>query len=217
MNEFFFLNVAYVNLSVLTPPDEPFRFDRIIKVEPNVEFTLDSIFSKVDFLQDELPIVLSLSYNKNGDSMRLESWNQKFVLNKGAVLYIKLTVAGLFGGKLMAGKYFTLTSPFQCFPYYYISSSISSHALSFHFDYFEYSKLLMYQGRLSEYGSYYPMREEHKGSYYAIITTACGVRYTLFEIKEGAVRRKFEKLKSLASKSQWENFHSNFVEVITLE
>lgn len=218
MNVTFFTNVAYVNLSVLgLPKNITERTEFMITVDPNVEFTIDSVIEKFELFHSKEAILLSLSYNKNGDSMRLESWNQKFILNKGAVLYIKVTLPLFFDGKTVGGYYFTFTSPFQCYPYFYISHTISEDSLSFQEDFFEYSKLLEWRGYLSEKGSYYPMRKEYKSAHYAAITTACGARYTFFKIKENSVSKDFVRHKFVASESQWKNFHSNFVEVITLE
>ena len=218
MNVTFFTNVAYVNLSVLGLPKNTLeRTEFMITVDPNVEFTIDSIIEKFELFPSKEAILLSLSYNKNGDSMRLESWNQKFILNKGAVLYIKLTLPHFFDGKTVGGYYFTFTSPFQGYPYFYISHTISEDSLAFREDFFEYSRLLEWQYHLSEEGSYYPMRKEYKSTHYAAITTACGARYTLFKIERNSVSKDFVRHKFVASESQWKNFHSNFVEVITLE
>ena len=218
LNVTFFTNVAYVDLSVLGLPNNiPERTEFMITVDPNVEFTIDSIIEKFELFHFKAAILLSLSYNKNGDSMRLESWNQKFILNKGAVLYIKVALPPFFDGKTVGGTYFAFASPFQCYPYFYISYTISEDSLAFQENFFEYSKFLMWQGHLSEEGSFYPMRKEYKYTYYAAITTACGARYTLFKIKANEVSLHFARHTSVASEREWENFHSNFVEVIKLE
>lgn len=217
MNESFFPNVAYVNLSVLVPPNAPTRAEFMITVDPNVEFTIDSLIEKFELFPSGYVILLSISYNKNGDSIRLESWNQKFILNKGAVLYIKLALPAFFDGKTVGDNYFTFTSPFQCYPYFYISYTFSDDSLLFQDDFFEYSNFLMYRYHTSAEGNYYPMRKKYKSTYYAAITTACGAKYTLFKIEGNSVSRDFLKHKFVASESQWKNFHSNFVEIITLE
>lgn len=210
--------MAYVNLSLLVPFDTPVPTEFMITVDPNVEFTIDSIIEKLDYiLRPEDAILLSLSYDKNGDSMRLESWNQKFILNKGAVLYIKLTLPFFFDGGTVGNNYFRLTSPFKCYPYFYISYTLSEDILLFQDDFFEYSRLLMWQGHLSTEGNYYPMTKKYKSAYYAAITTACGAIYTLFNIEENIVNRQFLRHEQLASESRWKNFHSDFVEIITLE
>ena len=217
MNELFFPNVAYVNLSLLGVPDISERTEFMIMVEPNVEFTIDSIIEKLGMFPTEYAILLSLSYDKNGDSMRLEDWNQKFILNKGAVLYIKLTLPFFFDAKTVGGNYFTFTSPFQCYPYFYISYASSFESLIFQDNFFEYSRFLMWQGHTSAEGNYYPMRKEYKSAYYAGITTACGAKYTLFLIHGNSIHSNFLRHEFVASYSQWKNFHSDFVEIITLE
>ena len=67
--------------------------------------------------------------------MRLESWNQKFILNKGAVLYIKLALPFFFNGYTVGNNYFTFTSPFNCYPYFYISYTESDNSLFFNDDF----------------------------------------------------------------------------------
>ena len=217
MNESFFPNVAYVNLSLLVPFDVPERTEFMIMVDPNVEFTIDSIIEKIGLFPSELAILLSLSYDKNGDSMRLEDWNQKFILNKGAVLYIKLALQHFFDGNTVGNNYFTFTLPFNCYPYFYISYTFSDDSLLFQDDFFEYSRLLMWQGHTLSEGNYYPMTKKYKSAYYVAITTACGARYTLFRVEGDSVHNHFLRHNLLASENQWKNFHSDFVEIITLE
>lgn len=217
LNESFFPNVAYVNLSVLVPFDVPVRTEFMITVDPNVEFTIDSIIEKLEMFPPDYAILLSISYDKNGDSIRLESWNQKFILNKGAVLYIKLTIPDFFEGDTVGNNYFRFTSPFNCYPYFYISYTLSDNILLLQDDFFEYSRLLMWQGHISTEGNYYPMTKKYKSTYYAAITTACGAIYTLFDIEGDSVAPHFLRHEQLASESRWKNFHSDFVEIITLE
>lgn len=210
--------MAYVNLSVLgLPKNIGERTEFMITVDPNVEFTIDSIIEKLGLFPFEAAILLSLSYNKNGNSMRLESWNQKFILNKGAVLYIQLTLPAFFDGKIVGNAYFTFTYPLQCYPYFYIYSSIELYYPKFADKFFEYSNFLEWRSHTSAEGSYYPMRQSYSGGYYAAITTACGARYTLFKIEVNEVSRVFVRNTFVASEREWENFHSNFVEVIKLE
>lgn len=157
LNESFFPNVAYVNLSVLVPPNAPTRAESMITVDPNVEFTIDSLIEKFELFPSEYTILLSISYTFSDDSLLFQD------------------------------------------------------------DFFEYSNFLMYRYHTSPEGNYYPMRKKYKSTYYAAITTACGAKYTLFKIEGNSVSRDFLKHKFVASESQWKNFHSNFVEIITLE
>ena len=132
-------------------------------------------------------------------------------------MYIKLTLPFFFDCKIVGGNYFTFTSPFQCYAYFYISYASSVEPLIFQDNFFEYSRFLMWQGHTSDEGNYYPMRKEYKSAYYAGITTACGAKYTLFLIHGNTIHSNFLRHEFVASDSQWKNFHSDFVEFITLE